>query len=247
MNIKTVIVDDEAPALRRIKNLLLKHSDFKLVGEADNGTEAIEVINSTSPNFLILDVQLKDMLGFDVLKKIEPIPMEIVFITAYDEFAIRAFEKGAIDYLLKPYKEDRFQTALNRILKRFKEGEASSVYNIYDLLSSINYKKPIVEVIEGKTTHLIKYNSLIYIKADGYHCNFHYEFKEKKMIRVTLKEVETILPENFVRVGRSYILNLDKLKSYKKLNNSIEVELFEGGKFSFNGVNADKLYKVIIS
>ncbi|MBO6522473.1 MAG: response regulator [Balneolaceae bacterium] len=245
MKIRTVIVDDEAPALRRIKKFLSKHIDFELIGEAENGREAIELISSLSPDFLILDVQLKDMTGFDVLKSIKAFRMKIVFITAYDEFAIRAFEKEAIDYLLKPYKEERFDTALERIRKHFKKNEIPLVQELYDILSATNSRSSFIEVKEGKTTHLIDFKSLVYINADGYHSNFFDESGEKKMIRVSLKQMELILPENFIRVGRSYILNLDKMTSYKRLKNSIDVELKGKRIFSFNSENAEILFNAI--
>ncbi len=247
MKIKTVIVDDEAPARRRIKSLLAKHEEFELVGEADSGNQAIDLINAIQPDFLILDIQLKDMTGFDVLKQIQAVAMEVVFITAYDKFAIRAFEKGAVDYLLKPYKVHRFEDALKRIIKRFKDGEVSLIKGMYSKLLAISDKKPVIEVNEGKTTHFIDYTSLIYIQADGYHCNFVSDSEPKKMIRVSLKEMENILPDTFKRVGRSYILNLEKVKSYRKLKNSIDIELKGAGTFSFSGTKADKLYRNIVN
>lgn len=245
MKIRTVIVDDEAPALRRIKQFLSKNTDFELIGEADSGSEAIELITNLKPDLLILDIQLKDMTGFDVLKNIKALRTKIVFITAYDEFAIRAFEKGAIDYLLKPYKKERFEAALERIRKQYKKNEIPLVQELYDMLSGSNSRSSYIEVIEGKTTFLIDSKSLVYIKADGYHSIFYDESDGKKMIRTSLKNMEMILPENFVRVGRSYILNLEKMKSYKRLKNSIEVELKGKEIFSFNSENAELLFNVI--
>lgn len=222
--IRSVIVDDEAPARRRMKKLLASATGCELVGEAESGKQAIEIIYDLKPDLIFLDIQLKDMTGFDVLHELNDMKLQVIFITAYDEYAIKAFEENAIDYLLKPYKEERFYEAV----KRAKEKRLSTNDLIIDdLLNRISEtsKQQKIQIPEGKTIHLMDGDNIEYIQADTYYCNFYLEGEKNRVIRISLKVLETILPENFIRISKSLIVNKDKILRIRQLKNTLELEL----------------------
>jgi len=125
MTISCVIVDDEPHARSLVREFLDDYDQIEVVGECENGREAIDCIAETEPDFVFLDVQMPGLDGFDVLERLDTVPF-IVFSTAYDEYALRAFEAGALDYLRKPYSRDRFQTAIERVTQRVRESHPPS-------------------------------------------------------------------------------------------------------------------------
>ncbi len=224
MTIRTVIIDDEAPARRRMKKLLQTRKGYELVGEAESGKQAIDIIGLQKPDLILLDIQLKDMTGFDVIKSINFNEGAIVFITAYDSYAIQAFEENAIDYLLKPYKEDRFYEALNRVRERQNVNYEQSINELIRRISDTS--SPLkIRIPEGKTTHLVDGRAIEFIQSDGYYSNIHFEDGSSKMIRISLKSLETILPFTFTRINKSVIVNRDKILSIRQLKRTVEIEL----------------------
>src|SRR5262245_258985 len=128
MKIKTLIVDDEELARERLRQLLDKEPEIQVVGEAADGSAAVTMLRKTSPDLVFLDIQMPELDGFGVLETIESDPMPvIVFVTAYDKFALRAFEVHAVDYLLKPFDRDRFHTALERAVERVRQREGGAL------------------------------------------------------------------------------------------------------------------------
>jgi len=235
MKFRTLIIDDEAPSRRRMKKLLKAVPDCSVIGEAESGTEAIDQIRSLRPDLIFLDIQLKDMTGFEVLHRLPDIQCKIIFITAYDEFAIKAFDLNAIDYLLKPYKESRFYEAISRL--RLRSAEVN-YYNLQTLAQQLYSSLPPekLRINEGKTIHLIDVDKLIFVQSDAYYCHLNFEEGKKKVIRVSLKKLETILPNQFLRINRSFIINKDKIESIKKRKRSTEIELPGGLQLSFDKV-----------
>ncbi len=235
MILNTLIIDDEAPSRRRMKKLLGQVSDCHLIGEAESGAEAIEKISAYSPDLIFLDIQLKDMTGFDVLAALPGVKSHIVFITAYDEFAINAFELNAVDYLLKPYKESRFFEAISRVRQRFAE---ATRHDWQAFVQQLFGSKPLdkVRIAEGRTTHLIEVDKLIYAQADTYYCHLHFQDSKTKIIRISLKKLGEALPSQFLRVNRSFIINKDKIESIRRKRRSTEIELQTGLQLSFDKV-----------
>lgn len=231
MMMKTVIVDDEAPARRRMAKLLANRNEIEVVGEAESGAQAIEVINDTKPQLVLLDIELKDLTAFDVLSSLLHKQSEVIFITAYDQYAVKAFEEQAIDYILKPYKEPRFNEAIDRAIERIKDLSEDRVLTILGQLGALTSPGK-VSIPEGKTTHLMETDNLIYIQADGYHSQFYFNSQKKKVVRISLKLLESILPKQFVRIGRSVMINTDKIESIRHKKRSVEVTLQEGHEFS---------------
>src|SRR6476660_2274707 len=150
--IRTIIVDDEPLARRGLRQLLAPHSDFKVIAEARNGVEAISAVRSLHPDLLFLDVQMPEPDGFGVLKEVGPQLMPLViFVTAYDEFAVRAFDAHALDYLVKPIQERRFIEAVERVRERIRSNQAVAMSaRLAELLEVQNKQRLIVPTSSGE-------------------------------------------------------------------------------------------------
>lgn len=231
MSIKTIIVDDEAPARRRLRKLLDEDQRCELIAEAENGKQAIDVIQRLNPELLILDIQLKDMTGFDVLREVRSsFNGVIIFITAFDEFAIKAFEANAVDYLLKPFKNVRFFDSLSRVLKAKENTQQPSLRELAAYFDQKTKIESTIKIEEGRVVHRINPDDVSFIQSEGYYCNFHIG-QRVKMIRISLKLTQNILPKNFIRINRSVIINKHKIDSTKKLAKTMEITLITGDKF----------------
>jgi len=217
MKINTLIIDDESLARQRIVNLVNDVPELDLIGQCATGKEAISAIDSLQPDVIFLDIQMKDLNGFDVLERItvdkKPI---VVFVTAYDEYALKAFDYFAFDYLLKPYKDDRFLKSVENII-RFKTNNDYKPFEtkIEDLLkfiktqrspsSQFNEKLP---VKLGNKISFIDVNSIKYILASGYYAEI-YTPDKKHLIRDSLSNlIHSLDPDKFIRIHRSTIINL---------------------------------------
>ena len=210
-----VAVDDEGPALRRIEKLTNQHKRLKLVGLAKTSDEARNLVVQYNPDILLLDIQLKESTSFDLLKTLPgKFDGTIVFITAYDKYAIKAFEFGAVDYLLKPFTEERFALTIERILERTdKKG-------ISEILALLNRQDPIIKntskgqgektifIKSGSQVHRVNVNSILYLEKEGNYMVFH--TLEKKIIcRLNMKDIFELVSENdFIRVHKSFLVNI---------------------------------------
>ncbi|MEC8831585.1 MAG: response regulator, partial [Bacteroidota bacterium] len=175
MKIKTIIVDDEQLARQRVLNLLNEFEDIDVMGECPSGEVAIKTINAMAPTLVFLDIELKDMTGFDVLEKIgSSINPVIIFLTAYDEFAIKAFEYFAFDYLKKPFRDDRFYKSVNKAIELIKKQEPnlfdSKIKSIVDYVNDqkkSSSSKTVFPIKIGNKTQFIKTQDIKYIIASG--------------------------------------------------------------------------------
>ncbi|MBA5629872.1 LytR/AlgR family response regulator transcription factor [Moheibacter lacus] len=202
--IKTLAVDDEAPALRRLVKMIENHPKLELIETARNSIEAKEKILKFNPDLVLLDIQLKDATAFELLLEIQnSCKDKIIFCTAYDQYAIKAFDFQAIDYLLKPYSEERFQIAIDRILK---QNEKTDLTKMLQVLAEKSKSSEMLKIPEGNKCHFIHTEFLYYVQAEGYYAQFVLK-NEKKLIRISLKNLEEILPESFIRINKSIIVN----------------------------------------
>ena len=203
--LSVLAVDDEGPALRRLVKMVEAHPQLHLTGVAKNALDAKNSIVNLKPELVLLDIQLKDATAFDVLSELEDdFQGKIIFITAYDQYAVKAFEYEAVDYLLKPYTQERFDTAINRVAVK---NEFPNLKELIQLLktTSVSDSKMLM-IPEGAKSYFIEKDKLHYIYAEGYYANFMFE-KEKKLIRISLKKLDDLLPENFIRINKSAIIN----------------------------------------
>jgi len=231
-----VAVDDEAPALRRLEKMVNNHPLLELVGSARNSVEAKTKVLQWSPDILLLDIQLKDATAFDVLREVKDyFDGTVVFVTAYDQYAIKAFEFEAIDYLLKPFTEERFLNAVNRIISRNRKTQLD------DLMAWLQ-KEPIQEkkmivIPEGVKHYFIEKDKVYYISSEGYYS--HLIMKEdRRLIRISLKKLDQLLPDHFIRINKSTIINLYQIKEFLTYRSTIKVIMPDGIEFSVSELYA---------
>lgn len=216
--VSVLIIDDEPLARQIIIRFLQAFNEITIVGESNDGLEAYKMIQEYKPDLIFLDIQMPRINGFELLEIIENPPL-IIFSTAHDEYAIKAFELNAIDYLLKPYTRERFYNATKKALSQLAQGSFQQIPNNFPL-NTINYLNRIVAK-NGSNVQIIPTDSIIYLEsADDY--VFIYCQKGKILKQVRMKYYEEHLdPEIFFRVHRSYIINLemvDKIELYSKDN-----------------------------
>ena len=208
--ITAVIVDDEELARAILREYLAGHPEVEIVAECSNGFEAVKAVAELAPDLLFLDIQMPKLNGFEVLELIGQGPA-VVFVTAYDQYALRAFEVHAVDYLLKPFTPERLAEALERAQLRMGRNEASPVPELVKRTRAAN--KPIERVLvkDGSRVHVIPVEKIDYIEAQDDYVGIKAGGKEH-LKQDTMAELESLLPpERFIRIHRSYILNIDRL------------------------------------
>ncbi len=208
-----IIVDDENPARELIKNFLKSYDEFEVIDEAANGFDGCLKINQHKPDLIFLDVQMPKLSGVEVLDLLEkPFPF-VIFSTAYDQYAVQAFEKNALDYLLKPYNKDRFKRAIDKFIEKFNN-KASSPVQTDQLLEGIKAKEEKINRIpvrSGSKIHVLKLEEVKFIEAQDDYIKIH-STKGVFLKQQTMKHMESNLPDDiFVRIHRSYILNINFL------------------------------------
>lgn len=245
--IKVIIVDDEKPARDLVHSFLSNHHEFKVIDEADNGFDACLKINRFKPDLVFLDVQMPKLTGIELLDLLEkPLP-HIIFSTAYDQFAVQAFEKNAIDYLLKPYNQERFDQALSKLISKRKSAGGSNEQD-YELLGNTDQSNKLrrIPVRSGSRIYVLKLEDIRYIEAQDDYIRLH-SLKGKFLKQNTMKYMENNLPEDqFVRIHRSFILNigyLSQLEVYDR--HGYTAILSESEKLPVSRTGALKLKKLI--
>jgi two-component system, LytTR family, response regulator len=214
--IRVLIVDDEPLARHRIREMLKGDREIEIIGEARNGSEAIEAIAARSPDLVFLDVQMPDMDGFEVLKALDPksVPL-IIFVTAYDQHALRAFDVHAVDYLMKPFDRKRFAKALNHAKLQMKLTKQPDTARIMKLLEELKAGSRYLErfaIKNGETVLFIRAEDVDSISAEGNYVRLHVS-NSSYLLRDTLNNVESqIDPRLFVRIHRSTIVNMNRVK-----------------------------------
>lgn len=224
MKLKTLIIDDEPLARLRLANLLEDVPEIEIICQCKTGQEAIKKINKTEPDLLFLDIQLKDMSGFDILEKINLKP-KVIFVTAFDNYALKAFDYFAFDYLLKPFKDERFYKSVHKIIEHFKndtfEGFDEKMNNLLNYIqtsndgnqnpSPKNKSKNRLPIKLGNKISFINTQDIKYILASGYYAEIFTEDK-KHLLRESLSNlIEELNSEFFIRIHRSTIINLNHL------------------------------------
>ena len=230
--IRVVVVDDEPIARAGVIRLLGEDADFELVGEAGSGSEALRVIEEESPDLVLLDVQIPELNGFEVLAQLDldPLPL-IVFVTAYDEYALRAFEVSAVDYLLKPFDRERFQAALTRVKQHFRTRDADELrVRVRELLDRIGGGASDRLVIrDAGRVFFLGLNEIDWIEAAGNYVRVH-AGKQAHLVRHTISGMLNKLPASeFLRVSRSSIVNLKHVREVQPLFNGCFVFILQNG------------------
>jgi len=229
VSLRVLLVDDEAPARRRLRSLLVGRADVEIAGEAANGLEAVDAIRSLAPSLVLLDVQMPGMDGFEVVETIGPGAMPpVVFVTAYDEFALRAFDVEAVDYVLKPVRKERLAAALERAVRRAAQPEA-----VGRVLETIRPgPRPLTRLVvrKGERLVFVELADVVRLLADGNYVNVE-TAAAAYQIRDTLQRLESRLdPERFARIHRSEIVNVAWVKEVQPWFHGDAVVLLKNGK-----------------
>jgi len=245
--LRALIVDDERLAREKLRRLLEAEPDVQIVGECASGAEAVEGVKEHAPDLIFLDIQMPGLSGFDVLREIGPEAVgHVVFVTAHDEFAVRAFDVQALDYLLKPFDAPRFRDTLNRVRKR-SAGELQE--KMASLLEQLATRSPYAErlLVKGAgRMSFVRVDEIDWIEAADNYVRLH-AGREEHLLRETMNGIETRLdPQRFIRVHRSALVNIDAVKEVQPLfHGDYEVLLRMGASVAVGRNYREKLMKAL--
>lgn len=217
--IKVIIVDDERLSREELKNTLKVYEDFVIIGEAGNADDAKDLIETEMPDLLFLDIQMPEKSGFDLLESLNHVP-EVLFITAYDQYAVRAFEVNALDYLMKPIREERFAKAIEKI--RDSINRKSS-------LNNLAAKERKIFIKDGEKRFFIQLDEIYLIESLENYTRLFFQGK-KALQRRSLRQWEEMLDEQvFFRINRTEIINVEYIQEVKRITGGrLEVQLKTG-------------------
>ncbi len=235
--LRTVIIEDEKPARDLVKAYIKANEKIELVGECQNGFEGVKKIAETKPDLIFLDIQMPKLTGFEMIELLDDVP-EIVFTTAYDQYAIKAFELSAVDYLMKPFSRERFNEAVDKVIERLRarsEEEQSVRIPNKSIEDFTNKKKEEVEQIErlfvktGTKIDVVPVESVIRFEAqDDYVEIFTAEGRYLKNDTMTYLD-RVLPPKTFARVHRSHIINLNYIQKIEKYGKESYVVILKDG------------------
>jgi two-component system LytT family response regulator len=223
--LKALIVDDEEAARNVIGRLLERNcADIQIIGTAQDIPSAVELIKTHQPNVVFLDVQMPQYAGYEIVDFFERIDFEIIFVTAYDQYAIKAFELSAVDYLVKPISRNRLIEAVEKLQQRVHEKNAAEKFQ---LLKESMQQKTLEHIVisELGNQRIVKIAEIIAIEANGAYSEIHLSGGSKIMVSKNLKQLETMLPDDalFFRAHKSWIVHLLHILNYSK--STLEIEL----------------------
>jgi len=247
MNITCVIVDDEKLARDLLQEYIQQIPNIQIVGEASKGKDAVELIDKVKPDLVFLDVQMPGMTGFDVLEEINHDPF-VIFCTAYDQYALKAFDKNAVDYVLKPLDQERFRLAVERAIGRMKVDE-NSVGELLRNLKTENKTQYDSHIFVQKSEKLLNLpvEEIVYLEASGDYTIL--TTKNDQFVSSSgIGKLEEILnPETFIRVHRSTIININNLKEIEKhFNGGMVVKMLNGKSFPVSRTYAKLIRKKVV-
>lgn len=217
MQITTLIVDDEPLARERLKRFLRDEPEIEIIGECGDGESAVTSIKQQHPDLIFLDIQMPEKNGFEVIRSlgVKKLPI-VIFVTAYDQYALQAFDVHALDYLLKPFNKERLHRAVSRAREQFAKKNSGSIdERIISLLEDLRPEKRYLERLVVKTSgriFFLKAEEIDWIEAAGNYVKIH-SGRDAHMIRETMNGIEAKLdPDRFLRIHRSTVVNVDKIK-----------------------------------
>jgi two-component system LytT family response regulator len=211
---KALVIDDEPLARQRLKRLLKLHDNILVIGEAGNGAEGLQQVQDLNPDLIFLDIEMPVYNGFEMLSRLKD-PPKVIFTTAYDQYAVKAFEEESIDYLLKPIEQERLAKALMKLQSR---QEPAYTIPLELLMKQLNRKKEIksLTVKIGNRIILVKLNDLAFIDAEDKYVFLNTTDGKRHLTDFTLSALQEKLPEEFVRISRSIIIHAELIKEIRK-------------------------------
>ncbi|GAA4403145.1 LytTR family DNA-binding domain-containing protein [Nibrella viscosa] len=221
--LRTLLIDDEPLAINRLRRLLKPYADtFEIVGNAANGAEGLKVVEELHPDLIFLDIEMPGLNGFEMLARLSYMPL-VVFATAFDEYAVRAFEENSIDYLLKPVEPERLEKTVERIRKS-QQTPTAAMPDLRHMLELLKPKKELhsISVRSGERILLITLTDISYFEAEGKYVLLNTVDSQQYLTNYTITALEEKLPDVFVRVSRAVIVNTRCIK---------EIQRYMGGKY----------------
>ena len=242
--IKTIIIDDEIAFINTLEIMLKHRSEFQIAGHARSVKEGLELINEVDPDLIFLDVKLGDGEGFDILRKLKGLKGNVVFVTAYDHYAVEPFRFSAIDYLLKRIDSEELHNALEKVKNNLANNELQLKFNT--LLENIGHtekKKIILKEID--THHIVEVDQVLWCSAEGSYTRVVMQNNKSVIVSKHLKEFETLLlPYHFFRIHRSHLVNINKIKKFEKGDSGMVI-LEDGHQLPVSFRKKDKLSHIL--
>ncbi len=235
---KVLIIDDEQPARDIVKLFLTERDDIEIAGVAKNGFEGIKLISEVKPDLIFLDIQMPKIDGFEMLELIDN-PPAVIFCTAYDEYALKAFEHKAVDYLLKPFTKSRFMEAVDKVKVPVSRPETTKMSEIYH---------PSLERIAVKTgdkIDVISLSEISYFESQDDYVEIHSKGK-KYLKQQTMKYYEEALDKSFIRIHRRFIVNVSEIVGLEKFGKETYVAILKAGETLSVSASGYKLLKNIL-
>lgn len=240
--ISVIIADDEPVARQLLAHFLSEENDFELLGEYGDGQAALEAIAEKKPDLVLLDIEMPELSGIDLVNRLEPPLPLIVFVTAYHDYAIKAFEENALDYILKPFDQDRFKKTLVRIREQLKQNQLPQASDQLDKLMTVFEKmmgydsgKRYLKKISCKQKGKIRFlpvAEILWIESEGSFCKLHLE-RRMELTNLSIKSLEQLLdPRTHLRIHKSHMVNIDAIES---------IEPYFHGEYMINLINGKSL------
>ena len=237
--IRVVVADDEKPAREHLRRMLERDSRVEIIACCASGAETLRVIHDAEKSLqpvhiLLLDVQMPEMNGFEVVAKLTSVPL-IVFVTAYDEYALRAFESHAIDYLLKPFSDERFEATMDRAIRFARAGDVEALMSqmratMRAMLAPTRHALDRIVVKGSQRVRILPVDQIVWIEAEGVYVNLHTRDGGVHLHRELLGTLEHALdPRTFVRIHRSAIVNIDAVHELRYDEHGNLVAILRGG------------------
>jgi two-component system LytT family response regulator len=249
--IRTLIADDEPLARERLRTLLVRHTDIEIIGECANGADAIEAISELRPDLVLLDVEMPRMDGFAVLEALDPHKLPaVVFVSAHDQYAVKAFEAHALDYILKPFNEARVDRALHRVRSQLARapGARAMDHRLVSLLEELRDRRRSDRLVvkTGGRVVFLRTEDIDWVEASGNYVRLHVG-NEAHLLRESMKNMERRLdPSTFVRIHRSAIVNVDRIRELEPwFHGEYIVILRDGTRLTSSRVFSDRLNALI--
>ncbi len=219
---RAIVIDDEPAARRLMKSLLQEHDHIvTVIDEAGNGREAIQKIEELKPDLIFLDIQMPDLTGFEVLEQLEHKP-NVIFTTAYEQYAIKAFENFSIDYLLKPIKEERLEQSMNKLKHFGRLNQEINIAGLQEIIKQLHapQKATALPIKTGDRITLLRFENIAYLEAQDKYVFVFTIDGQKHLTDQSLTTLSEKLPTQFYRIQKSYIINKDKIKEMHRHFNS---------------------------
>ena len=241
---RTLLIEDERLAREELKSLLKDFMEIEIVGEARNGSEALEMIKKLSPDLLFLDINMPEMNGFEMIKHLEEIP-QVIFVTAYDEFALKAFEVNALDYLLKPVDPIRLQEAIKKLNNSEEEFNSQSDAFLASKDRTLTLEDKVF-IKDGEKCWFIELRKIRMLESDGNYVKVYFDSRRPLLLRSLNSFEERLDARFFFRANRKFIINLQWISSIENwFNGGLRVELMEGEKVEISRRQAIRFKEIM--